>query len=99
MTKMATFWIETNTEAAAWVGTKNTYLALLGNEPGYGTVYASTSDVNNYPTYILWGWQGAVVPVTRWSGPAKLWIKVDLHTQRVTSLANFRLRWHLAKVT
>jgi len=99
MTKVATFWIETNTEAAAWVGTKNTYLALVGREGDYGTVYAYTSDVTNYPTYIQWGWQGTVVPVTRWSGPAKLWIKVDIHTQRVTSLTNFRLRWHLAKVT
>lgn len=99
--KMAEYWIETNTPISAWQGTKETFLALVGREEGSGNgfVAANTTNVSNQPQNVQWGWGAKVVPITRWSGDQRLWIKVELYTRLVDRLENFKLRWRLIKVT
>jgi hypothetical protein len=98
---LRTFFIETNTPVSAWTGSKETYMALVGRKSGsnFGTVRALTANVNNQPSNIQWGWEAHVVPLTRWSGNQRLWIKVELYTRLVDDLENFTLTWRLIKVT
>jgi hypothetical protein len=99
---LATYFIETNTASSAWTGVKETYMALIGQEGngvGTGTVYALNSNISSQPANIQWGWEGQVLPLTRWSGNQRLWIKVELYTRLVDRIENFQLRWKLIKVT
>lgn len=89
------FHIQTNINVSAWAGTKKTYLVAIGNT---GTVTALTSDVNNVPTTIRWGFRGDVVPLTQWSGTPKLWIKVTPTISNVVS-TNLTLQWKIYEVT
>jgi hypothetical protein len=94
------FFIETNTASAAWSGPKETFLVLVGRKSGgFGTVFALNSNVNNQPQNIQWGWHGEVVPMTRWSGAQRLFIKVEFYTRLVDRIENFTLTWRLYKVT
>jgi hypothetical protein len=95
------FFIETNTGSAAWSGPKETFLVLVGRKSGseFGTVFALNSNVNNQPQNIQWGWHGEVVPMTRWSGAQRLFIKVEFYTRLVDRIENFTLTWRLYKVT
>lgn len=96
-----TYWIETNIDIAAWVGTKETYLALVGKKTGTGngSITTSTSNTTNYPTEVQWGFKAEVVPLTRWSGNQRLWIKVEFYTKRVQTASSYILTWKLMKVT
>jgi hypothetical protein len=98
---LRTFFIETNTPVSAWTGSKETYMALVGRKSGaqFGTVYATPSNVTSQPSNIQWGWEAHVVPLTRWSGNQRLWIKVELYTRLVDRLEDFTLTWRLIKVT
>ena len=98
---LTTFFIETNTPSSAWTGSKETYMALVGRKSGsgYGSVSALTSNVTGQPQNIQWGWGAEVVPITRWSGNQRLWIKVTLYTRLVDNLSNFTLTWRLIEVT
>jgi hypothetical protein len=98
---LRTFFIETNTPVSAWTGAKETYMALVGRKSGsqYGTVYATNTNITTQPQNIQWGWEAHVVPITRWSGNQRLWIKVELYTRLVDRLENFTLTWRLIKVT
>ena len=89
------FYIKTSINVSAWAGTNKTYLVAIGNT---GTVSALTSDVNNYPTTIRWGFRGDIVPLTQWSGGAKLWIKVTPTISNVTS-TSLTLQWKVYEVT
>jgi hypothetical protein len=98
---LRTYFIETNTPVSAWTGAKETYMALVGRKSGsqYGTVYATNTNITIQPQNIQWGWEAHVVPITRWSGNQRLWIKVELYTRLVDRLENFTLTWRLIKVT
>jgi hypothetical protein len=95
------FFIETNTSSDAWSGPKETFLVLVGRKSGsgFGTVFALNSNVSNQPQNIQWGWHGEVVPITRWSGAPRLFIKVEFYTRLVDRIENFTLTWRLYKVT
>ncbi len=101
MHEVATFFIETNTAASAWTGTNVTYIALVGRTPGspQSVVNAYNDIIASQPQNIRWGWEAHVVPLTRWSGNQRLWIKVILNTSYVVSLTNFTLTWRLYRVT
>jgi len=88
-------WIETDINVNAWGGTQKSYIVAIGNT---GTVTALTSDVNNNPTLIKWGFRGSVVPLTRWSGAAKLWVQAVPYIANVTS-TNLTLQWNIYEVT
>lgn len=94
-TEKTPFYIQTNINVSAWAGTNKTYLVAIGNT---GSVTALTSDVNNYPTTIRWGFRGDIVPLTQWSGTAKLWIKVTPTISNVVS-TNLTLQWKVYEVT
>ena len=96
-----TAYIETNTPASAWVAPETTYMAAVGRRPGSnnGTIYAETSNVSNNPSLINWGFDASVLPITRWSGNQRLWIKVDFIMQRVERAENFQIEWKLYEVT
>jgi hypothetical protein len=91
-----TYYIETNTASSAWSGAKETFLVLVG---GGGEVRALTSQVTSDPSIVQWGWTGEVLPITRWSGNQRLWIKVVFHTRKITELLDYTLTWKLIKVT
>jgi hypothetical protein len=96
-----TFFIETNTLSTAWSGPRETYLALVGRKSGggFGLVYALPANVSSQPQNILWGWEASVVPMTRWSGTQRLFIKVEFYTRLVDKITGFTLTWRLYKVT
>lgn len=98
---VASYWIETGTPITAWVGNKEALTALVGRRPGagYGSVTADSGDVLAQPQNIQWGWEASVVPVTRWSGNQRIWIRVDLWCRLVSTLVSFQLEWKLARVT
>ena len=93
--ELTPFYIQTNINVSAWAGTNKTYLVAIGNT---GTVTADTADVTNNPTTIRWGFRGDVVPLTQWSGTAKLWIKVTPTVSNVVS-TNLTLQWKIYEVT
>lgn len=88
-------YIETNINVSAWGGTSKTYLVAVSNS---GAVTAATSDVNTHPTTIRWGFRGDIVPLTQWSGGAKLWIKVTPTVSRVQS-TDLTIQWKMYEVT
>ena len=94
-TEVTPFYIQTNINVSAWAGTNKTYLVAIGNS---GSVTALTSDVTNNPTTIRWGFRGDIVPLTQWSGTAKLWIKVTPTISNVVS-TNLTLSWKVYEVT
>jgi len=95
------FFIETNTNTTAWSGPNETFLVLVGKKSGtgFGSVFALNSNVINQPQNVQWGWHGEVIPITRWSGNQRLWIKVEFYTRLVDRIENFTLTWRLYKVT
>jgi hypothetical protein len=94
------FFIETNTASAAWSGPNETFLVLVGAKPASGSiVFALNPNVSSQPQNIQWGWHGEVVPMTRWSGPQRLFIKVEFYTRLVDRIENYTLQWRLYKVT
>lgn len=97
--KLSEYWIETTVASSAWTGAKETFMALVGREGSNGTVYATNTNITNQPQNIQWGWESDVVPITRWSGNQRLWIRVSLNTRLVDRLEGFVLRWRLIKVT
>ena len=88
-------WIETNINVSAWGGTQKSYLVAIGNT---GSVTALTSDTINNPTLIKWGFRGSVVPLTQWSGAAKLWIQAVPYIANVVS-TDLTLQWNIYEVT
>lgn len=99
LNQLAEYWIETTVASSAWTGAKETFMALVGREGSNGTVYATSSNISSQPQNIQWGWEAHVVPITRWSGNQRLWIRVSLNTRLVDRLEGFVLRWRLIKVT
>ena len=94
-TELTPFYIQTNINVSAWAGTTKTYVVAIGNS---GSVTALTSDVTNNPTTIRWGFRGDIVPLTQWSGTAKLWIKVTPTVSNVVS-TSLTLSWKVYEVT
>lgn len=92
----ATFYIETNTASSAWSGTDTTFLALISLSNA--TVNANVSDVTNQPTNVQWGASALVVPITRWSGNARIFLKVSVYT-RLVNYVSADWNWYLYKVT
>jgi len=98
---LKTFFIETTVDSSAWTGPKETFMALVGKKVGanYGTISALNSNITNNFLNIQWGFEASVVPITRWSGPQKLWIKVQVYTRLVNYIGDYTLTWRLLKVT
>jgi hypothetical protein len=92
----ATFYIETNTASSAWSGTSTTFLALISLTNA--TVSANVTDVTNQPGNIQWGASALVVPITRWSGDARIFLKVSVYT-RLVNYVSGDWNWYLYKVT
>ncbi len=92
----ATFYIETNTASSAWSGTETTFLALISLSNA--TVNANVSDVTNQPQNVQWGASALVVPITRWSGNARIFLKVSVYT-RLVNYVSADWNWYLYKVT
>lgn len=91
------FFLKTNTLSSAWSGTKKTMIALIS---GSGTVSANTIDVTTQPQNIQWGFHADVAPITAWNGDAYIYIKVNVDTRLVNSLAaGFVIDWQLFEVT
>ncbi len=65
---------------SAWGGAHNTYLATAGL--ANASVTASEGD----PPDVLFGVQATVLPLTIWSGPQVLRLKLDLWTQKVIAV-------------
>lgn len=96
-TEATPFYIQTNINVSSWSGTNKTYLVAVGVIAPSG-VTAFDSDISNNPTTIRWGFRGDIVPLTQWSGTAKLWIKVTPTLSNVVS-TNITLRWRVYEVT
>jgi hypothetical protein len=92
----ATFYVETNTDSVAWSGTDKTYMALVSLSGA--TVYANSADVNSRPEMIQWGMSAEVIPITRWSGAARIFLKITVYG-RLTISVGGDFNWYLFKVT
>ena len=103
-----TYFIETNTSHSGWAGTNTTFLALIG-AVGVSSVAVWTPDVNGqtqsdgsfiagFPSDIQWGAIASVMPITRYSGNARVFIKLDFFTRNVYSY-NITFQWKLYQVT
>jgi hypothetical protein len=92
----ATFYIETNTASSAWAGTDTTFLALISLSNA--TVNANSGDVTSQPQNVQWGASALVVPITRWSGNARIFLKVSVYT-RLVNYVSADWNWYLYKVT
>tara|TARA_A100000172_G_scaffold33744_1_gene20323 strand:+ start:121 stop:2904 length:2784 start_codon:yes stop_codon:yes gene_type:complete len=103
-----TFFIETNTGHSGWAGTDATFLALIA-AVGASSVAVWTPDVNGqtqsdgsfiagFPSDIQWGAVASVMPITRYSGNARVFIKLDFFTRNVYSY-NITFQWKLYQVT
>ena len=95
---IAASWIvETARSIDAWSGARWTYLATAGLSNT--SIEADEDD----PPDVLWGVQATVLPLTIWSGPQVLRLKLDLWTQRVSAVRprsgeTWRIRWRLFRV-
>ena len=96
---VATSWfVETSVPISAWGGANNTYLATAGLDNT--SVTANEGD----PPDVLFGVQATVLPLTIWSGPQMLRLKLDLWTQKIiaarpTTGETWRIDWRLYRVT
>ena len=95
----ASWFVETARRIDAWDGARWTYLATAGLDNA--RVHAGHRDD---PPDVLWGVQVTVLPLTIWSGPQVLRLKLDLWTQRVGAVSpttgeTWRIRWRLFRVT
>lgn len=99
--ELTSFIIETNTDSGSWAGPKFTYLAVVGRKAGagFGTIVAQTSVVTTLPSVIWWGYKIDLIPFTRWSGPARIAIRVGLWSRYVVQWQGFTLTWRIYKVT
>lgn len=71
--------IETDIPVSAWSGAQYPYGAIAGLNGG---VTATPSDASN--NIVFWGFTTTVIPLTRWSGPHRLWLKVDFWGRNVS---------------
>jgi hypothetical protein len=97
LTLISTVYIETNTLASAWSGTDKTMIALAGYG---GTINANTANITTQPQNVQWGLSCDVIPITRWSGSAKIFLALKFYGR----LANFYqaggvVTWQLFEVT
>lgn len=98
MVQVGTWYAETNTQTGSWNLNPSSFYASVGRRQGsgYGTIYANTGvGIEN----IWWGWSGEVVPVTKWNGQSKLFIKIMFHCRNVTNGQNFQVEWQLKRIT
>ena len=83
-------------------------MALIG-AVGVSSVAVWTPDVNGqtqsdgsfiagFPSDIQWGAIASVMPITRYSGNARVFIKLDFFTRNVYSY-NITFQWKLYQVT
>ena len=94
-----TFFIETNTGSSSWGGTDTTFIALVDFfGTGGSSVAAWVTDVNSFASDIQWGATTAVMPVSRYSGNARVFIKLEIYTRNVFSF-NISFGWKLYQVT
>jgi hypothetical protein len=89
-------YIETNIAIGSWGGTTSSYMASVSM---LGTILATVPNTVSFPTEIRWGVHTEIVPLTRWSGAAKLWLKTSLITTRVHSGSSIQYYWKVYKVT
>ncbi len=80
----ASWLVETARSVDAWDGARWTYLATAGLDNT--AVNANEGD----PPDVLFGVQATVLPLTIWSGPQVLRLKLDLWTQKVTFVRSKR---------
>jgi len=92
-----TFFIETATSHSGWAGSNQTFIALVGAVPS-SEVVAWNPDVSGFPSDIQWGGVCQVIPIVRWSGNARVWIKLEFYTRNVYSF-DVGFAWKLYKVT
>ena len=96
---IAANWIvETSVPISAWGGATNTYLATAG----LGNRAVTANEVN--PPDVLFGVQATVLPLTIWSVPQVLRLKLDLWTQKAIAVrpargGTWRVDWRLYQVT
>ena len=94
----ASWIVESSVPISAWGGANNTHLATAGLDNT--SVNASTDD----PPDVLFGVQTTVLPLTIWSGPQVLRLKLDLWTRKVTAIRptmgeTWRIDWRPYGVT
>ncbi len=90
------FWIDTGLSTSAWTGSDASYSAAVGRNGSNGTIFNTN---NATTTERQWGWAAEVIPITRWTGGATLFIKVELWTKNVSAASGFILDWKVKKVT
>ena len=97
LTLVSTVYVETNTLASAWSGASKTMIALAGFS---GTINANSGNISTQPQNIQWGLSCDVIPITRWSGNAKIFLAIKFYGR----LANYYqsggiVTWQLFQVT
>lgn len=99
--KVNEVFIETTVDTSAWFLQRETFMAsvVTDNLPGGGSLFFDSTAFNTQPQNILWGWEAHVLPINRWSGADRLWIKAEFYARYVIRLENFQLKWRLYKVT
>lgn len=91
-----TTYIDTGMPSSSWRGTGETLLCLIEHS---GRVWMPTP-LPADRSIIQWGWEGTVVPVSRYSGGGRIFLRVDFYSRWVERLdANTTLTWRLYKVT
>ena len=94
---VGTWYAETNTATGAWSANPSSFYVSVGRYGSEGTIW---SNPGSYGTAnIQWGWSGEVVPITRWSGAQRLWIKIMFHARNVHNGTGFRVEWKLKRIT
>lgn len=82
----------TGVPISAWAGTNKTYLASISM---VGTVFA----ISNAPPNVWWGFDGKILPLTRWSGTQQLTLFVKFYSRNVTRVEDCTINWKIYEVT
>lgn len=82
----------TNVAISEWMGAKRTYLLNAGM---IGTVTAT----GGVPPDVYWGWEGKVLPLTKWSGNQTLRLQFTFWSRNVVSVSAGTLTWKLYEVS
>ena len=98
---VSTYFAETNIASSSWTANPSSFYVSVGRRAGsqYGTIFADIGITSTNPAEVQWGWSGEVVPITRWSGAQRLWIKIMFHAKNVQYGRDFQVEWKLKKIT
>jgi hypothetical protein len=81
---------------SAWAGATKTYLAVAGvsDENPDSTIFTSSGTEPD----VYWGFRVVVLPMTRWTSPQTLRLRIEFWGKNVTSVQNLAANWKIYEV-